>query len=510
MPEIFNPKIIRIFLLGIASGFPWVLIGSVLTLWLQEAGVSRTEIGYAGAIFAVYSINFIWSPLLDRIRKPIPFIKGQRKSWILLTQLVMCISCLFVTQLDAATDIRLMVLGCLLLAFASATQDIAIDGYRIDSIPENEHGQIAYASSAAIAGWHTGFNGLGALMLFAVEMFGLSWASLYSLSVVLFAVFSVLVFFFPDAPVANRQELFQRAQSVYLASIGSKHTAYNALNVLLFIAPLFLAVWTLGGGIGIPETLKASAAYLPGALLLGFGLLALALYMLQTNNTAASRQLTIRQSSNLEILLAWLASTIVQPLQEFFRRNGLSAALTLLAFVLLFKIGEAFLGRMSLVFYKEIGFSNEQIATYSKLVSWGVTVLFALVSGWFTARFGIFKGLLIAGISMASSNLMFSLIAYAGPEEWLFAITVVIDGFTSAWSSVAFVAFLSMLCNRSYSASQYALLASLGSLGRTLLASSSGQIVDALQGNWIVFFVLTAFAVIPALLILLKFRHRFD
>ena len=155
MPDFFSPKIVRIFLLGIASGFPWVLIGSVLTLWLQEAGISRTEIGYAGAIFAVYSINFVWSPLLDRIEKPLPFCKGQRKSWILLSQLVMIVGCLFVSQLDAQAGVRLIVLGCLLIAFASATQDIAIDGYRIDSIPEDNKQQIAYASSAAIAGWHT-------------------------------------------------------------------------------------------------------------------------------------------------------------------------------------------------------------------------------------------------------------------------------------------------------------------------------------------------------------------
>lgn len=436
MPEFLNPKIARIFLLGIASGFPWVLIGSVLTLWLQEAGVSRAEIGYAGAIFAVYSVNFIWSPLLDRIARPLPFLHGQRKSWIVLTQLLMIMSCVFISGQDATLNITAIVLGCLVIAIASATQDIAIDAYRIDSIPEANKSQIAYASSAAIAGWHTGFNGLGAFMLIAIKLYGINWADLYLLAAAILVAFALIILLFPDAPSGQRKEIYRQSQRRHLDSLRNR---------------------------GI------------------------------SNNTIVN-------------VTAWLGSTVVDPLREFFKRNGASTALTLLIFVLLFKIGEAFLGRMSLVFYKEIGFSNEQIAMYSKLVSWGVTVLFALVSGWFTARFGIFRGLFIAGIAMASSNLMFSGIAYIGPEEWLFALTVIVDGFTSSWSNVAFVAFLSTLCNHNYSATQYALLASLGTLGRTLFASSSGLLVDSLDGNWIIFFALTALAVVPALLILFRLR----
>ena len=117
-------------------------------------------------------------------------------------------------------------------------------------------------------------------------------------------------------------------------------------------------------------------------------------------------------------------------------------------------------------------------------------------------RFGIVKGLFIGGIAMSASNLMFSWIALVGPSEPLFLAAVLIDGFTMAWSSVAVVAFISMLCNRAFSATQYALMASLSSLGRTFIGSSSGALVDYLDGNWALFFVITTLMVIPSLVLL--------
>ena len=173
-------------------------------------------------------------------------------------------------------------------------------------------------------------------------------------------------------------------------------------------------------------------------------------------------------------------------------------------------MGEAFLGRMSIVFYKEIGFSNSDIGTYSKLLNWWVTIFFAAVGGLVNIRYGIFKGLLISGIAMASSNLMFAALAIVGPDKGLFIATIFVDGFTSAWSSVAMVAFISLMCNRAFSATQYALMASLGVLGRTLLASASGFIVDAMDGNWVGFFTITTLMVFPSLIFLWRVRPHID
>ena len=189
-------------------------------------------------------------------------------------------------------------------------------------------------------------------------------------------------------------------------------------------------------------------------------------------------------------------------------RNGPAIAISLLGFIFLFKIGEAFLGRMSIVFYKEIGFSKTQIATYSKMLTWVVTMACVIPCGLLNARLGLLKGLMISGLFMAASNLMFCLLAIAGPVEWLYFVTVVIDGFTSAWATVAFVAFISHLCSHQFSATQYALLASLGNLGRTLLASNSGLLVDILNGDWAVFFAITALMVTPSLVLLWRLRFK--
>ena len=161
---------------------------------------------------------------------------------------------------------------------------------------------------------------------------------------------------------------------------------------------------------------------------------------------------------------------------------------------------------MSIVFYREVGFSNTDIAYYSKMINWATTIVFSLIGSVFTIRYGILKGLFIGGIAMASSNLLFAVMAIVGPDKLLFAGTVFVDGFTSAWGSVAFVSLLSVLCNRTFTASQYALMVSLGTFGRVMLGSYSGIIVDWLDGNWALFFVLTSFMVIPSLLFLYSIR----
>ena len=157
---------------------------------------------------------------------------------------------------------------------------------------------------------------------------------------------------------------------------------------------------------------------------------------------------------------------------------------------------------MSIIFYKEIGFSKSDIAIYSKTLGWVTTVIFTLLGGLFVIRSGILKAMFLAGLLMASTNLLFSLLAWSERSELLFVIAVIFDDIAAAFATVAFVAFISLLVDRTYTATQYALLASLGTAGRTTLASSSGALVDWLNGDWGIFFILTALMVIPSLIIL--------
>jgi len=123
-------------------------------------------------------------------------------------------------------------------------------------------------------------------------------------------------------------------------------------------------------------------------------------------------------------------------------------------------------------------------------------------------RSGIIKTLIIAGIAMSATNILFSVLAWAGPSKGLFALAVILDDLAAAFATVAFVSFISLLVDRSFTATQYALLASVGTAGRTLMASSSGALVDGLNGNWGLFFVITALMVIPSLIVLYFLRKE--
>ncbi|AGP84408.1 AmpG family muropeptide MFS transporter [Alteromonas mediterranea] len=420
----FNDKrYLSIFLFGISSGFPWIMIGSVLSAWLKDEGLSRSAIGLFGIIFATYSFNFLWSPLVDKLKPP---LLGQRKGWIFAMQGCIVLLCLGMSQLSATYDLYYVALIGLLIAVASATQDIAIDGFRIDCVEKEDKDGMSAASSVATAGWWTGYGGLGAIPFFLADLTTWSWPNIYLLLSVIM-VLLMCATCIADEPQIDREALLE------------KITDANATS-----SPL---------------------AY-------------------------------------------WIRTTLITPFAEFFNRNGVKLAASFLLFIFLFKIGEAFLGRMSIIFYKEVGFSNSDIATYSKLLNWWVTIVFSLLGGLVNIRYGIYRGLMIAGVAMAASNLLFALIAQTGPSTSLLAITVIVDGFTGAWSTVAMVAFISLLCNRAFSATQYALMASLSVAGRTLVASSSGIVVDSLNGNWSLFFIITAVMVIPSLCFLYSIRHH--
>ncbi|MDG1752879.1 MAG: MFS transporter permease, partial [Thalassotalea sp.] len=162
-----DKRLLTIFFFGIASGFPWVLIGSAMTGWLKDEGLSRSSIGLFGLIFACYSINFLWSPLADRVKLPFITAKmGMRRSWIIVTQAIIVFATIQLSFLDVASQLNLMALFGLILAFSGSTQDIAIDAYRIDSLANSgnsDNNIMAAGSAMATAGWWTGYAGLGSI-----------------------------------------------------------------------------------------------------------------------------------------------------------------------------------------------------------------------------------------------------------------------------------------------------------------------------------------------------------
>ncbi len=433
-------RMLRILLLGAISGFPWVLIASSLSLWLKEEGLSRSTIGWAGLIFGVYAFNYLWAPLVDRIQIPYLTKKiGHRRGWIVLMQLLILGSLILWSLINPTENLALVITVGLLIAVASATQDITVDALRIEQIGENEGKSMAAGAAMAVVGWWSGYKLGGVLALFSAEYFqNLGFENYWQVTFLILGVLIILM-------------------NIGLMFIGEQNS----------------------------DQRKATQASNDKIILEKLG----------SNNLFSN-------------VITWIGGTISGPIISFFRKNGFSIALGILGFVFLFKVGEAFLGRMSIIFYKEIGFSKSDIAIYSKTLGWITTVVFTLLGGLFVIRSGVLKAMFFAGILMASTNLLFSVLAWSDKSEFLFAIAVIFDDIAAAFATVAFVAFISLLVDRAYTATQYALLASIGTAGRTTLASSSGALVDWLNGNWGLFFILTALMVIPSLIILWSMKNK--
>lgn len=430
-----DKRVAFIFALGFASGFPWSIIGKIFGYWLSSAGLTRADIAVLGGVAMIYALNFLWAPLLDRVR--LPWLSrrfGQRRGWILLAQIGIAIGALSLALVGLAHGPLMVAVAAGFIVISGATQDVGVDAYRIETIPREEGRMMAAGASAATAGWWTGAGLPGAIaFIIAGRMDDFLPAFLFLAACALGLILITLLVPEPDSPREQVQ-------------------AEDEARV------------------------RRALAETPGGR-------------------------RVRQAE------AWLIVTVFQPFVEFFRRNGLYLSLAILVFALIFKIGESFMGRMTPVFYQEIGFTPEQVGWVSGVFGWFTMVVFVILSGMINVRFGIFRGLLISGIVMALANLNYAAIALIGPNLQLFVFAEIVDNLTTAFSTVAYVSFISYLTSKVYTATQYALLASISNFGRTSMAMASGAMVTWLD-SWALFFVMTTIMVIPSLILLWWIRHR--
>ncbi|MGH6960860.1 MAG: AmpG family muropeptide MFS transporter, partial [Dongiaceae bacterium] len=199
----------------------------------------------------------------------------------------------------------------------------------------------------------------------------------------------------------------------------------------------------------------------------------------------------------VEAMVAWLKTAVIAPFADFMKHRGW---LIILAFVLLYKFGDAIGGVMANPFYNELGFSGVEIASITKVFGILATVVGTFAGGALVARLGLFRALVIGGILQAVTNLLFALLAVTGKDLTMLTVAIGADNFTGGLGSAAFVAYLSSLCNRAFTATQYALLTSLMAAGRTMLSSGGGWLADHM--DWASFFLLTTLLAIPGLLLL--------
>jgi PAT family beta-lactamase induction signal transducer AmpG len=408
----WEKRLIFIFLMGFASGLPFLLSGATLSIWLTEAGVSLTAVGLFALVGTPYNLKYLWAPFIDRV--PIPVLSkmlGRRRGWMLLIQCGLMVSIVALGLCKPESAPTVTAIFALGVAFFSASQDIVIDAYRIEILDEDQ-------------------QGAGAAMTQAGYRFGL---------------------------------LASGAGALYLASSFS---------------------WSLVYGI------------MAGLVLVGF------IAALCAPIPVTDKRLAEANRADYD----WLRSAIVAPFVEFFKRNNIGAAVFILAFILLYKFGDAFAGVMANPFYIRIGFSKIEIANVSKIFGVFATLLGVFSGGLVVRRFGILPSLLYCGILQMISNLMFAAQAALGPHVGFLILTIGIENLSGGMGSAAFVAYLSILCNTAYTGTQFALFTSFMAFGRTWLSAMSGWVAD--QTDWVTFFIISTFVALPGLLMLLGMMKR--
>lgn len=551
-----HPAAVRMAFLGFAAGLPFLLLFGTLSFWLREAGIDKSTIGHMSWVGLLFAFKWVWAPLVDKVRLPVLGRLGQRRSWLLLAQGLAIAALIGMALNDPQKRLEMTVYLALALAFASATQDIALDAFRIESAPTAEQGALAatYQAGYRIA---MIWAGAGALWLAAraetqplatqlactmQEGFWQLWQSspaphasaVGSSSAALVAAPVATAAAAQIAPIAYDASVWRFAYLVMAASMGvgvltvllspeptqrdaaKSHAAYQALLThtstngvpiwgMAAFASFALAVGMMvAGAAGLAWYLSlAQIIGSPSAWLAGFGLFASALAL--ANFGARYKPAA---GSTSQRALAWTQASFVAPFADFLRRYGWHAVV-ILALIAVYRISDIVMGVMAGPFYVDMHFSKTQVASVTKIYGVAMTVAGAFIGGALTTRFGVLRMMLLGAILSASSNLLFAWLwgwgAGAGPElacrnVWGLTLVVSADNFASGLASAAFIAYLSGLTSTQYSATQYALLSSMMVLLPKTIGGFSGEFVDAF--GWSHFFIATALLGLPVLLLI--------
>ena len=405
-----RPTVLGMVFFGFSAGLPYLLVFSTLTAWLTEEGVSRSAIGLFAWVGMTYSVKVIWAPIVDRAA--IPFfgrVLGQRRSWILFGQMLVVYG-LIAISIFGVSNLPLLALFSVIVAFGSSTQDIAIDAYRIEAIEEEYQGAM---SASYILGYRIAL-------------------------------------------------LIAGAGAFYVASFTAWSNVYLVMAVLMCV---------------------------------GFGAVMLA------KEPLLSRQGLIRETdSALNTQKFTFLNAVVNPFKDFFVRNG-SFALLIILLIGVYRLSDIVMGIMANPFYLDMGYSKIEIANITKLFGFFMTIFGAFVGGLLVIKWGVGRCLLIGAVAVATTNLFFAQLALlANPDlNWL-AVTVSLDNLSGGFATTAFIAYLSGLTNKAYTATQYALFSSLMTLPGKFMSGFSGFVVDSY--GYFTFFLSAAALGLPAILLI--------
>jgi PAT family beta-lactamase induction signal transducer AmpG len=393
MKKVFSYRMLCLLLLGYAAGLPLLLIGSTLQAWMTDSEVDLGTIGMVSLIGLPYTIKFVWSPFLDRFR--VPFL-GRRKGWMVVFQALLVVSIFSLSLVNPKEHLMLVGVIATLIAFFSASQDIALDAYRREILPDEELG---FGSSVYVTGYRLGMLVAGAGALILADQ--VPWSDVY----------------------------------------------------------LWMAVCMLPA---VVFTLISPS---------------------EKNDLVAPKN---------------MKEAVVGPLKEFFTRPG---AITIILFILLFKVGDLMAANLTTPFILQAGYSKTDIGTVAKGVGMFATIFGGLVGGAFMLKIPMKISLVVFGAFQAVSTLGFSLLTML-PVSWgSLAMIIGFENFSAGMGMAAYGAFMAALTDKRFTATQYALLSSVMGITRVILPAPTGYVADAV--GWNMFFIICTLAAIPGMLLLI-------
>ncbi|MBW4637185.1 MAG: AmpG family muropeptide MFS transporter [Gloeocapsa sp. UFS-A4-WI-NPMV-4B04] len=454
-----------LLLLGFSSGLPLFLTSRTLQIWMTEENVDLGVIGLFAVVALPYSLKFLWSPLLDRF---VPPFMGRRRGWLVITQVGLLVAIAAMAFQKPAQDVQvlqLLALNALIITFLSATQDIAGDAYRTDVLKPNE---LETGASVWVLGYRIALLATSFLALVLADY--LPWNVVYLIMAAFMAVGIITSFWTPEAagenfqnrtPLSSKDVLFLLLIVLLVAGLlGSVLIGYIPLNVFYWVVAAVIGVWL------------TTSFLLPKKTL----------------------------ANELESPPQTLQDAITLPFQEFFQRFGTLQGSLILAFILLYKLGDALVGNMANPFLVAINFSKTQIGAIQGGMGFLATTVGVLAGGAILTKLGINRCLWIFGILQLLSNLGYYILAIAGKNDSLLVIAINIENFCAGLVTVVTVAFLMSLCNHRFTTTQFALFSSLTAISRDILSAPAGELVKAT--GWPSFFLITIVLALPGLLLL--------
>ncbi len=468
-------RVFCMLLLGAAAGLPFFLIFDTLSAWLREAGLSLQTITMFALATLSYALKFVWAPVIDRVRLPVLHgLLGQRRSWMALMQVLIIAGLWMIAGLDPVQHLGQMAVFAVLVGFFGATQDIAMDAWRIEVVDESQYGTMAAAYQW---GYRIAMIVAGALPLLLADAYGWNFSYAVMAGCMLIAVGATLV-----AP----RERSQRPQAGYTGTMTPR-PALESIEWVVRLLLIGIGALLAGSGLAADATFIAHGLAWLGrdevalqafttlwssrqsgiflqfpAVVAGLGCIALACMPLPGRTTRPS---------------VYLRRAYGEPLADFFRRFGTRYGMLILALICMYRLSDFVLNLMN-PFYQDLGFTLTQIAEVRKLFGVIASVLGIGFGAWCVARYGVLRMMLLGVFASPLSNVVFIWLATQGPSVPALYVSIGIDNFFTGFAGTALIVYMSSLTAQGFTAMQYALFSSLYAIFGKIVASQSGRLVE--------------------------------